>query len=102
MFVVSSTTYGISQRLQAYAQMSDAIARAAVARGTAADRAFIFQVSGANSRPAAVSTVGMGGGVFVEAVGQSTQAAASTEAATKMIVTAISAELRAQSAESAR
>jgi hypothetical protein len=98
MFVVSSTTYGISQRLQAYTQMSDAMARAAVAPGTPSDRSFIFQVSSVDDRPSAVSTVGMGGGVFVDSIKQTSHDRLGGNAATAMIVTALSAELQTQGA----
>ena len=43
MFVVSSTAYGISQRLLAYDRMSDALAQAAAAPGTESDRSQIYK-----------------------------------------------------------
>jgi hypothetical protein len=70
MFVVSSTAYGISQRLLAYARISDALLRAAVARATETDKSQIYRVGGADDTRAAVSAVGLGKGVFVDAVAQ--------------------------------
>jgi hypothetical protein len=98
MFVVSSTTYGISQRLQAYAQMADAMARAAVAPGTPSDRSFIFQAPGAEDSRAAVSTVGMGGGVFLESIRQTSHDPLGGDAATAVTATALSVELRMRGA----
>lgn len=69
MFVVSSTAYGISQRLQAYDRMSDALARAAAAPSVETDKSQIFRVPGSDKR-AAVSAVGVGKGVYVDAISQ--------------------------------
>jgi len=69
MFVVSSTAYGISQRLLAYARMSDALLRAAMAAATETDKSQIYRV-GADDTRAAVSAVGLGKGVYVDAVMQ--------------------------------
>ncbi|CAJ0871553.1 hypothetical protein AMST5_02333 [freshwater sediment metagenome] len=71
MFVVSSTAYGISQRLLAYDRMSDALAQAAATPGTESDRSQIYKVP-VNDTRAAVSAVGAGKGVYVDAVAQPT------------------------------
>jgi hypothetical protein len=60
MFVVSSTAYGISQRLLAYARISDALLRAAVARATETDKSQIYRVGSVDDSRAAVSAVGLG------------------------------------------
>lgn len=69
MFVVSSTTYGISQRLLAYDRMSDAMARAAETPSVESDKSQIYKVPVSDTR-AAVSAVGAGKGVYVDAVAQ--------------------------------
>ncbi len=71
MFVVSSTTYGISQRMLAYDRMSDAMAQAASTPGTEMDKSQIYKVP-VNDQRAAVSAVGAGKGVYVDAVAQPT------------------------------
>lgn len=78
MFVVSSTAYGISQRLQAYDRMSDAMARAAATPGNEADKSQIYRVPVSDQR-AAVSAVGVGKGVYVDAVEQPQMEAAAAE-----------------------
>jgi hypothetical protein len=75
MFVVTSTTFGIGQRLLAYAQLSDALARASLATATATDKAEIVRVAGDGDAGAAVSAVGSGGGVYVGAVSNASPAA---------------------------
>ncbi len=78
MFVVSSTAYGISQRMLAYDRMSDALARAASTPGTDADRSQIYKVPVDDTR-AAVSAVGAGKGVYVDAVAETALEAPSAE-----------------------
>jgi hypothetical protein len=78
MFVVSSTAYGISQRMLAYDRMSDAMARAAAAPGTEADKSHIYKVP-VNDTRAAVSAVGAGKGVYVDVVAQPAMATAAAE-----------------------
>lgn len=68
MFVVSSTAYGVSQRLLAFAQMAQALARAETAVATATDRSKIYRVASAQDSHEAVSVVGVGKGVYVDAV----------------------------------
>lgn len=70
MFVVSSTAYGISQRLTAYQRISDAMVRAAQAPATEADKSRIYKVPTADDTPSAVTAVGLGKGVYVDAVAQ--------------------------------
>lgn len=78
MFVVSSTTYGISQRMLAFERMSDAMARAAATRGSEVDKSHIYKVPVSDTR-AAVSAVGAGKGVYVYAVEQPTMEITSAE-----------------------
>jgi hypothetical protein len=68
MFIVSSTRYGISQRLMAYPQFSDAIARAAITTATTTDKSQIYQVSVGSDPGAAISAMNAGKGVFVGAL----------------------------------
>lgn len=70
MFVVLSTAYGVSQRMLAYERISDAMVRAAVAPETQSDKSQIFRVSTGSDTRAAVSAVGVGKGVYVDAVMQ--------------------------------
>lgn len=78
MFVVSSTTYGISQRMQAYDRMSDAMARAAATPSVETDKSQIYKVHVSDTR-AAVSAVGEGKGVYVDVVEQPAVEAATAE-----------------------
>ncbi|MCX7899227.1 MAG: hypothetical protein N2444_03950 [Methylocystis sp.] len=69
MFVVSSTAYGINQRLLAYAQMIAALAHAETAPATPTDRSQIYQAPSAADTRDAVAIVGAGKGVYVGVVG---------------------------------
>ncbi len=68
MFIVSSTRYGISQRLMAYPQLANALARAAITPATTTDTSQIYQVAEAADPGAAVSALNSGKGVVVDAL----------------------------------
>ncbi len=93
MFVVSSTAYGISQRLLAYAQMVDALARAQ-APASAMDKSQIYQVANTGDAHDAVAAVGGGKGVYVDTVRPSAPEPPSGSAAAKaQIITVMTNEM---------
>jgi len=70
MFVVSSTVHGISQRLLAFEQITDAMAQVAAAMAADSGKSQIYKVASEADTGAAVSEFGMGKGVLVDAISQ--------------------------------
>jgi hypothetical protein len=104
MFIVSSTRYGISQRLMAYPQLSDAIVRAAIATGTNTDKSQIYQAPAVADPGAAISAMSSGKVVFVDALAGASPAPVAQQqsggdAAKAQIAEAMTSALLANSAE---